>query len=147
MGITAQGGFYMGYNAPKSNAWALTGGDPRYQLNTSVMPDYLTGVYGSVQFGAGFDFGIFAGGFDVFAGAGVFFSPAPYVVGTLGGDIHGDILWGFVSADASIDLQIIGPYPGLFQGTVSLEGCVFWVACKSVDLTVGLNTTDGLYIK
>jgi hypothetical protein len=162
---TAQGGFYMGYNAPKSKAWVLDGPDPRYRLNKGAMPEYLNGVYGYILYGKGFDFFLFSGGIDIFAGVGVFYlSPqqvndlganssglaiplVPYIVGNLGGSIHGEILAGFVSASASINLQLIAPYPGSFEGTVSLKGCVLWVACKSVSLTVGLNTSDGLYIK
>jgi hypothetical protein len=52
-----------------------------------------------------------------------------------------------VSAGAYFDLQIIGPYPFGFQGTVGLEACVLWVACGSVDVTIGLNTTEGFYIR
>jgi hypothetical protein len=45
-----------------------------------------------------------------------------------------------------VDLNIIAPYPFSFQGTLELEGCVLWVACKSVDLTVGLNSSQGLFV-
>jgi hypothetical protein len=71
----------------------------------------------------------------------------PYVVGNLGGRIHGEILGGLVSAAAWFNLQVLGPYPFGFQGTVGLEACVLWVACGSVDVTVGLNTTEGFYLR
>jgi hypothetical protein len=102
---------------------------------------------------------IVSGGYDVYVGFGAFVLPAPiigsilpgvglpYIVGNVGGRIHGEILGGLVSAAAWFDLQLIGPYPFSFQGSVGLEACVLWVFCGSVDLTVGLNSSDGFYIR
>jgi len=155
-------GFYIGKNAPKSRAWVLVGTDPRYALNTAALPNNLTGIYGSIHISQGVNLYIISGGYDVYLGLGAFvLTPAiagalggilpapglPYVVGNLGGRIHGEILGGFVSAAAYFNLQVIGPYPFSFQGTVGLEGCVLWVACKSVDITVGLNSAQGFFIR
>ncbi len=161
--IGAEGGFYMGVNAPKSEAWVLTGVSPKYKLNTSALPATLTGVYGYLKYHQGFNLYVFSGGIEVYAGLGLFTLDAAqvadmnaksiglpvsvYLIGNLGGSIHGEILAGLVSASAYFNLQIIGPYPGSFQGTVGLEGCVIWVVCASVDVTVGLNTSDGFYIE
>lgn len=153
--------FYIGKNAPKSRAWVLTGADPRYNLNMEVMPERLTGVYGSIHYHDAVRLYVVSGSYDIYVGLGAFvltpeiasqlggLTPTvglPYVVGNLGGRIHGDILGGFVSAAAYFNLQLIGPYPFSFEGTVGLEGCVLWVACKSVDITVGLNSTRGFYV-
>ncbi len=161
-GVGVGAGFYIGNNAPRERAWVLVGTEPRYSLNTSALPARLTGIYGSIHIEQGVNLYIISGGYDVYLGLGAFVlnlaeagalggvQPAvglPYVVGNLGGRIHGEILGGFVSAAAYFNLQVIGPYPFSFQGTVGLEGCVLWVACKSVDITVGLNTTDGFYIR
>ena len=159
-GISAA--FYIGKNAPKSRAWVLIGGDPRFNLNMAPFPDRLTGIYGSLHVEQGINIAIISGGYEITVGLGAFqLEPAaaaalgalapvpglPYVVGNLGGRIHGEILGGLVSAGAYFDLQVIGPYPFGFQGTVGLEACVLWVACGSIDLTVGLNTAQGFYIE
>ena len=70
-----------------------------------------------------------------------------YLVGNLGGRIHGEILGGLVSAAAGFNFQVIGPYPASFHGSVNLEACVLWVFCGSVDVGVGINTSDGFYIE
>jgi hypothetical protein len=152
-------GFYIGQNAPKSRAWVLVGGDPRFALNMSAMPNELTGIYGSFHLSQSVNMFIISGGYEVHVGLGAFVLPAPlpgalaagvglpYVVGNVGGRIHGEILGGLVSAGAWFNLQLIGPYPFSFQGSVGLEACVLWVFCGSVDLTVGLNSSDGFYIR
>jgi hypothetical protein len=152
-------GFYIGQNAPKSRAWVLAGDDPRYSLNMTVMPTNLTGIYGTVHVHQGVNLWVISGDYDIYIGFGAFVLPAPipgsispgvglpYIVGNLGGRIHGDIVGGLVSAGAYFNLQLIGPYPFSFQGTVGLEGCVVWVACGSVDLTIGLNSDEGFYIR
>ncbi len=154
--------FYIGHNAPKSRAWVLMGGDPRFALNMAPLPDRLYGIYGSVHVEQGINIAIISGGYEITVGLGAFvleplaaaslgaFSPGvglPYVVGNLGGRVHGEILGGLVSAGAYFNLQIIGPIPFGFQGTVGLEACVLWVACGSVDVTIGLNTSEGFYIR
>lgn len=155
-------GFYLGRNAPKSEAWVILGADPRYQLNMAAMPDRLTGVYAFVQYKKGVNLFIVSGEYEVFVGLGAFtldiaqaaglhaipYLPGtPYVLGNLGGRIHGEILGGLVSAGAWFNLQLLAPYPFHFQGTVGLEGCALWVACASVDVTIGLNTEEGFYIR
>jgi hypothetical protein len=51
-----------------------------------------------------------------------------------------------VSAGGWADLNVIAPYPFAFEGTLGLEGCVLWVFCGSVDVTVGLSSADGLFV-
>ena len=155
-------GIYFGKNAPKNRAWVLLGNDPHFKFNTEALPDHLTGVYGFLHIKQGVSLFVVSGEYELFIGLGAFvltpdvaakyggITPViglPYIVGNLGGRIHGEILGGLVSAGAYINLQIIGPYPFHFQGKVGLEGCVLWVACHSVDLTVGLNTARGFYIE
>lgn len=142
-------GFYVGANAPKEKAWVLIGSDPRYALNMTLLPSRLTGVYGYVHIRKGVNLYVVSGEYNLFIGLGAFVTPFPTVVGNLGGRIHGEILGGLVSAGAGFNLQIaVGPPCGLgFQGTVGLEGCVAWVICGSVDITVGLNGCQGFYIE
>ncbi len=145
-------GFYVGQNAPKSRAWILTGADPRYNLNMTPMPDHLTGVYGFVSVEHGINLYVVSGGYNLYAALGAFLNtdmavPVPYVVGNLGGRIHGDILGGLVSAAAYFNCQLLVGIPIGFEGTVGLEACVLWVACGSVDLTIGLNSAEGFYIE
>jgi len=153
LSIGIQGGFYAGIRAPKEKAWVLGDSKSRFSLNTTVLPNRLTGVYGFGEFRRGFDIFIFSGGIDVYVGLGGFSKispPALYAVGNLGVDLNGKILGGLVSAGASGNFQVIGAFPSpafSFQGTVGLKGCVLWVICGSVDVTVGLNTSEGFYIK
>ncbi len=157
-GMNEEGGFYLGINAPKSNAWVLQDAGSRYSLNMSPMPDRLTGFYGYCKSGASINLYIVSGGYEVYVGLGAFVDLGitgnssgipglPYVVGNLGIHIWGDILGGLVSAGAWGDLQMMFPAPFSFQGTVGLEACVLWVICGSVDVTVGLNSVDGFYIE
>jgi hypothetical protein len=69
------------------------------------------------------------------------------VIGHVGVHIWGEILGGLVSAGGWVDMQVMGPYPFSCQGTLGLEGCVLWVFCGSVDVTVGLNSSEGLFVK
>lgn len=157
-GMNEEGGFYLGINAPKSNAWVLQDAGSRYSLNMSPLPDRLTGFYGYCKSGASINLYIVSGGYEVYVGLGAFVDLGlhpggtsgipglPFVIGNLGIHIWGDILGGLVSAGAWGNLQLIFPYPFGFEGTVGLEGCVLWVICGSVDITVGLNSVDGFYI-
>lgn len=162
MGMGVGAAFYIGFNAPKERAWVLTGGDPRFALNTAPLPSRLSGIYGSLYVSQSISLFIISGGYELYVGLGAFtLTPEsatilgalasgpglPYVVGNLGGRIHGEILGGLVSAAAWFNLQLMGPYPFSFQGTVGLEACVLWVICGSVDLTIGLNTTEGFFIR
>jgi hypothetical protein len=161
-GTSVGAAFYIGKNAPKERAWVLLASNPKYRLNLTPMPARLTGIYGSLYVSQSVSLFIVSGGYELYLGLGAFvlepaaaaalgaLSPGiglPYVVGNLGGRIHGEILGGLVSAAAWFNLQVLGPYPFGFQGTVGLEACVLWVACGSVDVTVGLNTTEGFYIR
>jgi hypothetical protein len=154
--------FYLGKNAPKSRAWVLIGRDPRYSLNMTAMPNNLTGIYGAFTIKQSINLYIISGGYEVHVGFGAFLltpdqgsalgglTPAiglPYIVGNLGGRIHGEILGGLVSAGAYFNMQVIGPYPFGFQGTIGLEACALWVFCGSVDVTIGLNSANGFYIQ
>lgn len=160
-GTTLGSGFYIGHNAPKADAWVLMGTSPQYALNTAALPDNLSGIYGYIHVQQGVNLYIVSGQYEVFLGLGAFMlTPQgagalgaltsgvglPYIVGNLGGSINGEILGGLVSAGASFDLQIIGPYPFSFQGSVGLHACVLWVFCGSVSVTIGLNSAQGFYI-
>jgi len=68
----------------------------------------------------------------------------PYVVGTAGVYVYGEILGGLVSASAWADLDLVIP-PIYFEGTFGLEGCVLWVICASIEVTAGLNSS-GFYL-
>jgi hypothetical protein len=141
-------GFYLGVNAPKSRAWVLIGSNPRYSLNTDPLPSTLTGVYGFVSLSQSISIVIISGGYELYVGFGAFLTPGPTVAGNLGGRIHGEILGGLVSAAAYFNLQVILGTSGFgFQGTVGLEACVLWVICGSIDITVGLNSAEGFYIR
>lgn len=142
-------GFYAGVNAPKSKAWVLIGSNPRYNLNMTLLPNNLTGVYGYVHYSNSVNLYVVSGGYELFIGLGAFMSPLPTLIGNFGGRIHGEILGGIVSAGAGFNMQLaVGPPCGLgFEGTVSLDACVLWVFCGGVDLTVGLNGCEGFYIE
>ena len=163
-GSAGEGGFYIGLNAPKAEAWVLNSGGDRFKLNTTPLPNRLTGVYGFVKASSSINLYVFSGGIEVFAGVGGFvLTPAqvvnlgaqssglgpglPFVIGNVGMHIWGEILGGLVSADGTVDLNVIAPYPFSFQGTLNLEGCVVWVACGSVEVTLGLNSSQGLFVQ
>jgi len=65
--------------------------------------------------------------------------PLPYILSNFGVKLHGEILWGLVSASAWCNLQIMVGSPFYFQGTCGLEGCVAWVICASADVTITLD--------
>ncbi len=159
------GGIYLGVNAPKSKAWVLLDGSStnrKFGVNIDNLPDKLTGVYGFGDINFDVNFGIFSGGIEIYAGVGAFLNvvgpdetiqymvglPLPYVVAVVGIYLHGEILWGLVSAAAWGELEIIpGVTPFAFQGTVGLEGCVLWVMCASVEVTAGFSSSQGFYIE
>ena len=171
-GASAEGGLYIGINAPLSEAWVLSAAGPHFKLNTAALPARLIGLYGYVK---GTESGAFyagpvpvlSGGFEEFVGLGGFvLTPQqvvdlkaqatvnivpplglPYVIGNVGAHAWGDILGGLVSADGWADLQLMLPYPFEFQGDIDLSACVLWVACGDVDVTIGLNSSDGFYLR
>jgi hypothetical protein len=163
-GTSAEGGLYVGINAPLSDAWVLTAAGPHFKLNTAALPARLTGMYGYVKGGQSVNLYILSGGFEEFVGLGGFvLTPQqatnlgaqntanvvglPYVVGNVGAHAWGSILGGLVSADGWADLQVILPYPYQFQGDIDLSACVLWVACGDADVTVGLNSSQGFYLQ
>jgi hypothetical protein len=163
-GSSAEGGFYIGINAPLSEAWVLQAAGPHFKLNTAALPARLTGLYGYVKGGGSVNFYIISGGFEEFVGLGGFvLTPQqavnlnaqstanvvglPYIIGNVGAHAWGSILGGLVSADGWADLQVILPYPFQFQGDIGLSACVLWVACGSADVTVGLNSSQGFYLQ
>jgi len=152
------GGIFIGNNVPKSEVWVLTDGSNHYAVDLSQFPSHITGVYGFGQVSLSLDFGIFGGGIEIYAGLGAFVNmegaqivsempglPLPYVLANFGVKLHGEILWGLVSASAWCNLQIMVGDPFYFQGTCGLEGCVAWVICASADVTITLNE-DGFDI-
>lgn len=156
-GTSAEGGFFVGLNAPKSRAWVMSAAGGRFGLDLGPFPDHLTGVYGYARYGDSISLYILNGGYEVYAGLGGFVltSPLPngippigtiYLVGAGGVRLWGDILGGFVSASGWGSLQLVGPLPASLRGVVGLEGCVLWVACKSVDVGVHVST-DGFHFE
>jgi hypothetical protein len=163
-GSSSEGGFYVGLNAPKAEAWVLATGGDKFKLNMAPLPVRLTGVYGYGKASTSINVWVFSGGMEVYAGLGGFMlSPAqvvdlgatstlspvglPFVVGNVGIHIWGEILGGLVGAGGWGDFNVIAPYPFSFQGTIGLEGCVAWVVCGNVDVTAGLNSEDGLFVE
>jgi hypothetical protein len=162
-GWGVEGGFYAAINAPKDEAWVLAGAGPKFRLNMTPLPDRLTGIYGYCKASRAVDLYVISGGVEAFAGLGGFIltpqqvvdlgaqdsglpDGLPYVVGNAGVHIWGEILGGLVSAGGWVDLDVIVPYPFSYQGTLGLEGCALWVACASVDVSLGLNSTDGFLV-
>jgi tetratricopeptide (TPR) repeat protein len=144
------GGLFIGNNVPKADVWVLTDGSNKYAVNMSSLPEHITGVYGFGQVGFSMDFGIFSGGIEIYAGLGAFMNfeglathmgglPLPYILANFGVSLHGEILWGLVSASAWVNLQICVGDPFYFQGTAGLKGCILWVLCASADVTIRLD--------
>jgi len=148
------GGVFLGNNAPKEKAWVLREGSSlnrKFGVDFNNLPNILTGVYvfGDADITISF-YGLFSGGIETYAGAGAFVnevSGLPYALGVVGVYIHGEILWGVVSVSAWGELEMILGDPIAFQGTIGLKGCVLYIFCASVDVTVGLSSTRGLYIQ
>jgi hypothetical protein len=155
---TLEGGFFVGYNAPRAAAWVLDTTDPRFKISRSMFPTSITGVYGYGRASYSKNFWALAsGGVDIFVGGGAFLDPLsggaplapfgagalPYVVAACGIGIHGEIAGGLVSASAWAELAVRGPIPLYFEGTFGLSGCVAWVLCASITLAARY-TADGL---
>ncbi len=158
-GVGMEGGLFIGNNCPKEKAWVLQTGSEHFGVSQAILPDSLTGLFGYGYASFGVNWYIFGGGIELFAGLGAFVdSPPgrgsawsglagiglPYVVGTAGVYVYGEILGGLVSASAWADLDLVIP-PIYFEGTFGLEGCVLWVICASIEVTAGLNSS-GFYL-
>ena len=159
-GAGLEGGMFIGHNCPKAKAWVLQTTTGRFGVSQAQLPETLTGVYGYGQVSFGINWYIFGGGIELYAGLGAFsvvppgMSTAwsdltgiglPYVVGSAGVCVHGEILGGLVSASGWCNLTMGGPIPITFEGKFGLEGCILWVLCASVEVTAGLGP-DGFYI-
>jgi len=159
-GAGLEGGMFVGHNVPKAKAWVLQTTTGRFGVSQAQLPDTLTGIYGYGQVSFAVNWYIFGGGIELYAGLGAFsvappgLSSAwpdlaiiglPYVLGSAGVCVHGEILGGLVSASGWCNLAMGGPVPITFEGTFGLEGCVLWVICASVDVTAGLGP-GGFYI-
>ena len=158
-GVGMEGGMFIGNNCPKEKAWVLLHtSSEHFGISSAILPDSLTGLYGYGFVSFGVNWYIFGGEVELFAGMGVFSEapsgmssawPAglglPYVVGSAGVHVTGEILGGLVSASAWADLDLRGPVPIYFEGTFGLEGCVLWVLCASIEVTGGLNSS-GFYL-
>jgi hypothetical protein len=129
-------------------------------LSRAILPATLTGIFGYGQVSFSRSIYVLSGGIDLYIGAGAFSAPLasggpmapfagnpmlPYVVGTCGAYLHGEILGGLVSASGWANLSLRGPIPIYFEGTVGLRGCVAWVLCASASITVGVNDS-GFYL-
>ena len=172
-GAKAEGGFFLGFNADRSEIWVLDSKDvaDRIKFPTDALPSQLTGVFGYVRFGKSINLWVIGGGYEVYFGLGAFLSlpnwdegvdfpklvalkhgtwSLPEVVGRLGIHLWGEILGGLVSASGWGDVQLTaGSKDGKdvlqFDGTLGLRGCVLFL-CASVDVDFGLGT-EGFYIK
>jgi len=171
LSMKSEGGLFIGNLVPKEKAFVIT--TEKYGIKEEILPQYLTGVYAYVNYSQSISIGIISGGYEIYTGAGVFILTEQekdpklkaqdterddmiktpprngeltsfYIVGTVGGGIHGEILWGLVSASAYVNMQAMAPYPAAFVGTVGLRGCVLFI-CGSIDLSVGVSSENGFY--
>ena len=119
----------------------------------------LTGVYGYGQLSIGFNAYILGGGIDIFVGAGAFATPLPggpaasfvgaallpYVVGTCGIYVHGEILGGLVSASAWANLSLRGPIPPTSKAPSACRDA--WCGCCAPrSPSPPASTSSGLYL-
>ncbi|MBN2356380.1 hypothetical protein JXO59_09720, partial [candidate division KSB1 bacterium] len=171
-----EGGLFIGDNTPKDKAWVLMTDSEHFGISQAILPDTLTGFYGYGQVSFGVQYYVFSGGIDLYAGLGAFLKRPgglnndyentayakvnqylPYILGSAGVNVHGEILGGLVSASAWGDLDLLVDYnlfgaaisgesPLYFEGQFGLRGCVLWVLCASVNVTAGLSPSDGFYL-
>jgi hypothetical protein len=143
-----EGGFFVGENCPRDKAHVLTStGNEHFGISPKLLTDRITGIYGYGLISLSLNWGVFSGGCDLFAGMGALLSKenVPDLCGSCGLYLHGEILWGLVSASAWGNLDFLST-PPRFEGKVGLEGCILWVLCASIELTVGLND-HGFYVE
>ncbi len=161
-GCGLEGGLFIGREVPKNKAWVLLNtGSEHFGISEGLLPDHLTGLYGYGLLSGSMNFFVVSGGFELFAGMGAFseIPPGlsstwsglvplglPYMIGSCGVHLHGEILGGLVSASAWANLDLRVPAPLYFEGKVGLEGCVLWVFCASVELTAGFDS-GGFYAR
>lgn len=160
-GVGLEGGIFIGHNVPKEKAWVLETGSEHFGVSSDILPNSLTGLYGYGQISFSVQWYIFGGGVELYAGMGAFSEmPSglstlwsdltgiglPYVIGSCGIHVYGEILGGVVSASAWADLDLRGPAPIYYEGTFGLEGCVLWVICAEVEVTAGLSPSRGFYM-
>ena len=108
-GISAEGGLYIGINAPLTEAWVLSAAGPHFKLNTAALPARLTGLYGYVKASESINLYVLSGGFEEFVGLGGFvLTPEqainlkaqatanvvglPYIIGNVGAHAWGEFL-------------------------------------------------------
>jgi hypothetical protein len=157
-------GLFLGYNAPKANLWVLREGSSesrKFGINMNDLPDNITGVYvfGDVERSVSVS-GLIQGGIEIYAGVGAlgdYSTNSDYfidgkgvelcVIGIMGAYIYGEILAGVVSASAWGKLILQIGTPSYFEGEFGLRGCVIRVLCASVDITAGVSSNKGLYIR
>lgn len=159
-----EGGLFIGHEVPRSLAWVLHTDSEHFGVSDAILPAKLTGLFGYGRLSFSINWYILGGGVELYAGMGAFSeSPAglvgvwtsdwssipglglPYVIGSCGIYVHGEILGGLVSASAWAALQLRGPVPIYFEGSFGLEGCVLWVICASIGVTAGFNS-HGFYL-
>lgn len=159
-----EGGFYLGLNAPKAEAWVLGTGGDQFHLNMAPLPERLTGVYGYGKASSSVNLWVLSGGMEAYLGLGGFLlTPQqvidlgatsagnvvglPFEIGNVGVHVWGEILGGLVGASGWGDFNVITPYPFSIQGTIGLEGCVVWVVCGKADITAGVNSSEGMFVE
>jgi hypothetical protein len=157
-GAGLEGGLFIGHNCPRDQAWVLLHTtSEHFGIEKEILPHSLTGLYGYGYASRGLSVSIFGGEVELFAGYGAFVSappggiPAwpgglglPYVVGSAGIYVNGEILDGLVSASAWASLDLRGPLPVYFEGNFGLEGCAAWgTVCSSIEVTARL-TSEGI---
>jgi hypothetical protein len=164
-GAGLAGGMFIGYRAPLNKLWVIQEGSSlnrRFGIDPANLGDPVSGFYLFGDFEASIDFGIVAGGIEIYVGVGAFLtgvytggggvtSPEDSdftIVAVVGVYIYGEILWGLVSASAWGELEMYFGDPMGFQGTFGLRGCILWGAiCGEIEVVAGMNSEDGVYIR
>ncbi len=143
--LEAGGGFYLGYNAPKDKAHILIDAENKgkYGIETSLLPDKLSGFYGHLKYSEPLELEVISGGFEVSAGLGIFDdSPNPHFITKCGFDVWGSLFY-VVSIDAGANTEYrFGPCTG-FVGKLYVKPCInllFGEICY--ELNLGLSITN-----
>jgi hypothetical protein len=146
-----EGGFFIGQNCPSEKAIILhsTGNEHLHVHGEILKGEEITGIYGYGILTISEDFGIFSGGIDGYMGLGYVLTKGGLAYISVDGIyIHGEILWGLVSASAwgVMDTIVYAGELGFAYGTsgdVGLRGCIAWVLCASIELGVSFDTNSG----